>query len=203
MERMCPNTKGDFDGEMVEAENTTAWYMETEMRFSRSEFAKAFSEKISEEAKKRLWAYYTSKSKADAVRLIGLSGSVKQFSSSLLAISRRMGASSVRDLFAKEMLSEGTCLEVALIEDQSRVIDINGRFLESLIQKQGYKCALSGEPLEPNIAELDHITPHDAGGRHECGNVQWVHQEVNRMKGQMAQERFVYWCVAVARYFGG
>ena len=66
--------------------------------------------------------------------------------------------------------------------------------LKALLQKQCYKCAISGQHLEPSNASLDHVLPISKGGKHEIDNVQWVHQDINRMKGDMTMADFVEMC---------
>ena len=74
-----------------------------------------------------------------------------------------------------------------------------------LFQKQGCKCALSGEPLHftrlrtnfnrYTTASLDRIDPSKP---YEMGNVQWVHKEINMMKGRLSQSDFIGWCRRIA-----
>lgn len=63
--------------------------------------------------------------------------------------------------------------------------------LRQLLEQQGYKCALSGLTLEPDTAALDHVVPISAGGSDMADNLQWVHRDVNRMKGTMDQGEFL------------
>lgn len=70
--------------------------------------------------------------------------------------------------------------------------------LENLVESQEYRCALCGEPLDPQTAALDHKTPVTRGGQHCIENVQWVTKAVNRAKNTMTNEEFVRLCKAVA-----
>lgn len=63
--------------------------------------------------------------------------------------------------------------------------------LRQLLERQSYKCALSGRSLEPDTATLDHIVPVSSGGNDTVENLQWLHQDVNRMKGTMEQAEFL------------
>jgi len=54
--------------------------------------------------------------------------------------------------------------------------------IEELWQQQKGKCALSGEPLEPNF-EVDHIIPFSYGGGNERGNLRLVDRDSNRRRG--------------------
>jgi hypothetical protein len=72
-----------------------------------------------------------------------------------------------------------------------------------LFEKQNRKCALTQIPLTfqkstvefDGTASLDRI---DSTKGYVAGNVQWVHKEVNLMKNQLTQERFVELCQKVA-----
>jgi hypothetical protein len=72
--------------------------------------------------------------------------------------------------------------------------------LKTLIEKQNYKCALSGINIsfEENTASLDRIN-NDIGYMLE--NVQWVHRTINYMKNVLPQNTFIEFCKAVARNF--
>lgn len=77
--------------------------------------------------------------------------------------------------------------------------DLEFEYLADLLIEQDFKCALSGLPLEAinlnNNASLDRI---DSSVGYVKGNVQWVLSEVNMMKQQYTQERFIEICCAVA-----
>jgi ribosomal protein S14 len=71
--------------------------------------------------------------------------------------------------------------------------------LADLLIEQDFKCALSGTPIQAmeisNNASLDRI---DSSKGYVKGNVQWVLSEINMMKQQYSQERFIELCCAVA-----
>ena len=69
-----------------------------------------------------------------------------------------------------------------------------------LVELQKYQCALTGLPLTPDDANLDHIVPIASGGKHEMGNVQVVHKIINRMKSTLPQNEFIQWCRCVAEF---
>ena len=71
-----------------------------------------------------------------------------------------------------------------------------------LIEKQKYRCALSGVELTPETAVLDHIVPITEGGGDDIDNLQWVHEEVNRMKGTMDNDQFIKTVKRIARWNG-
>jgi 5-methylcytosine-specific restriction endonuclease McrA len=74
------------------------------------------------------------------------------------------------------------------------------RDLRHLIEFQEYRCALSGVPLTPEVARLDHIKPVADGGNDLLENLQWVHEDVNRMKGSLSQDQFIKWCSMIASW---
>ena len=55
--------------------------------------------------------------------------------------------------------------------------------LKELIEKQNYKCALTGDIISFNDnIELDHILPTSRKGTNELSNVRWVTKQANRLK---------------------
>jgi hypothetical protein len=72
------------------------------------------------------------------------------------------------------------------------------QFMQELLEKQNFKCALSGEEItleyeqnHPITASLDRI---DSFKGYLPDNVQWVHKEVNFMKINNTDEKFFEWC---------
>lgn len=72
--------------------------------------------------------------------------------------------------------------------------------LYKLAKDQEFRCALSGLPLEPSDAALDHIVPVAKGGTDEIGNLQWVHSVINKMKGSLDNDEFVAMCRKVSQW---
>lgn len=78
-----------------------------------------------------------------------------------------------------------------------------------LLEKQDYKCALSGIPLimsksfskdrtnqaSSTTASLDRI---DSSKGYILGNVQWVHKDINIMKNKFNNDYFIHVCKSVA-----
>lgn len=69
-----------------------------------------------------------------------------------------------------------------------------------LLQKQEYKCALSGLPIKfinstNKTASLDRINS-DKG--YTIDNIQWVHKKINHMKMEMNQQEFIETCKLVS-----
>lgn len=70
--------------------------------------------------------------------------------------------------------------------------------LLSMFNEQGGKCAYSDlELVLGKNAELDHIVAKSKGGCNNVENVQWVHQKVNRMKGDLSEAEFKELCKLV------
>jgi hypothetical protein len=66
---------------------------------------------------------------------------------------------------------------------------------------QNRTCVLSGVRLtfgkRGNTASLDRI---DSSEGYVEGNVQWVHSEINRMKGRLSDKNFVEMCRKVVKW---
>lgn len=79
---------------------------------------------------------------------------------------------------------------------------VSKEYLWSLIQKQNYKCALTGQSIQfsvkniKNTASLDRI---DSSIGYIKGNVQWVHKDINLMKHKFSQEYFIQMCKLVSK----
>lgn len=69
-----------------------------------------------------------------------------------------------------------------------------------IVERQGYRCALSGRQLTPESACADHIRPLSAGGSDSSDNCQVLDEQVNRAKGTMATDDFVRMCIEVTSY---
>lgn len=72
-----------------------------------------------------------------------------------------------------------------------------------LLEKQKKLCNLSGLPLEVQTFELDHIVPRCENGSNTIDNLQFLHRDVNRMKGRLSQDRFIALCCAIAKHSVG
>ena len=72
--------------------------------------------------------------------------------------------------------------------------------IRRLVEIQGFRCALTGIELTPEDANLDHIVPIAAGGKHVMGNVQVVHKVINRMKSTLPKDEFIEWSRRVVAY---
>jgi hypothetical protein len=79
----------------------------------------------------------------------------------------------------------------------------------SLYEQQGGLCALSGVPIafatqaskqRQKTASLDRI---DSSKGYVLENIQWVHKQINYMKGKMLLPELVEWCKAITSTQGG
>lgn len=71
-----------------------------------------------------------------------------------------------------------------------------------LLERQEFKCALTGRKLTPEDCSLDHIVPVSQGGNHTLDNVQLVCVEANMAKGTLSMQRFISLCRDVLRHQG-
>jgi len=76
------------------------------------------------------------------------------------------------------------------------------------IEQQEYRCALTGVPItfpksssapERYTASLDRV---DSSGAYTAGNIQWVHKDINIMKGALTEPYFIELCRKVVQYGG-
>lgn len=82
------------------------------------------------------------------------------------------------------------------------IFDIDIEYAWYLFISQNRKCALSGLDiyLSPNLkkkrnsASLDRIN-NDLG--YIYGNVQWLHKDVNNIKGSMSKDLMLYYCKSI------
>lgn len=77
---------------------------------------------------------------------------------------------------------------------------VTAKALKQLIDDQGYRCALTGMRLTPELAAADHSIPLSRGGAHEMQNLQVVHRDVNAAKGTMTTEEFIEMCRHVTEW---
>ena len=89
--------------------------------------------------------------------------------------------------------------------------DLSIEYIWDLFLKQNRKCALSGVYLEWGgshhdnkfsktskiTASLDRI---DSTKGYVIGNVQWIHKDLNFMKQDLDEQRFIKWCGLVAKH---
>jgi len=89
----------------------------------------------------------------------------------------------------------------------NRKVELDLDYLWTLFLEQNERCALSGIKLDPWVsnnrkqgrrmtASLDRI---DSNKDYVRGNVQWVHKDINKLKTDFSQDKFIELCKAVAK----
>lgn len=69
-----------------------------------------------------------------------------------------------------------------------------------LFRRQEGRCELSGMKIVLNdTASLDRI---DSAKGYTDGNVQWLHKDINRLKSDWPEDRFIEMCGMVTKYVG-
>jgi len=85
-------------------------------------------------------------------------------------------------------------------EQRGIAISVSIEEIDKLYEQQDRKCALSGEPLSFKIREttasLDRI---DNSKGYVAGNIQWVHKDVNKLKGTFSQARLIDLCKRITK----
>jgi 5-methylcytosine-specific restriction endonuclease McrA len=83
-------------------------------------------------------------------------------------------------------------------QTRARSSSLTARQALEMVERQQYRCAISGRPLTPENAALDHIVPVARGGQHAAENVWVVDAQVNAAKGTLTMEEFLAVCRDVA-----
>lgn len=78
--------------------------------------------------------------------------------------------------------------------------NVTNEGIARLLEVQAYRCALTGRPLQPEDASLDHIVPVSRGGPHRMENVQVLHTAVNRAKAALTTAEFISLCREVVTW---
>lgn len=74
--------------------------------------------------------------------------------------------------------------------------------IKKLLEKQEYKCVYTGKKLIPGKnASIDHIVPKSKGGNNSIKNLQWVDEQVNRIKNDMTHYEFITFCKLISNSF--
>ena len=86
--------------------------------------------------------------------------------------------------------------------------DLTKEYIVDLINKQDFKCALSNLPIEirklwhGNITQTASLDRIDNTKGYIIGNVQWLHKDINFMKGVLTQEKFIGLCKLISSKCG-
>ena len=81
-----------------------------------------------------------------------------------------------------------------------KLATVTAKAILNLVERQNYRCAISGRELTPQTASLDHILPLARGGEHGIHNLWAVHHQINTAKGTMTLDEFVAMCRDVVRH---
>lgn len=98
-------------------------------------------------------------------------------------IAKKLGFRSIQDVCQKPKAERATSSD-----------------LMDLLKKQDYKCALTGVVLTPKNANIDHIFPRSQGGSDLPSNLQWIVDNINKMKGSLDQSTFIELCGMVWKH---
>ena len=77
---------------------------------------------------------------------------------------------------------------------------ITAKKVMQLVERQRYRCALTGRELTPSTASLDHKMPLSRVGQHSMSNLWIVHREINAAKGTMTIDEFIALCREVSEH---
>jgi hypothetical protein len=154
--------------------------MEKEIGFSCEKHQKSFS-LLTQRQKQYVAAYMKTGSPTLVAKELKLSGSAKGVGKRLAQIAKEMGLSSIRELKPNKQATQSATASQLLQK----------------IEKQRFRCALSGIKLIPETAQLDHIKPISEGGTNEIHNLQWLDRQINKAKGTMSQDEFIKMCKLV------
>jgi len=70
----------------------------------------------------------------------------------------------------------------------------------ALWKSQGGLCGITGDPLDPKTAHLDHILPKARGGDNSLLNLRWTTPEANRLKRALLDDELLQLCLKVLRH---
>lgn len=81
--------------------------------------------------------------------------------------------------------------------------DITMEHIGDLFEEQGGRCILSGIELTlkkhtKDTTQTASLDRKDSSKGYVVGNLQWVHKDLNRLKGTFSQEEFILLCKQVA-----
>ena len=88
--------------------------------------------------------------------------------------------------------------ETAMRESETAMLSVTD--LRDLLEKQNYRCAVTGAPLTPENVGLDHIVPITRGGANSIKNCQFVLATINAAKGTHTSREFIELCHRVAEH---
>ena len=134
------------------------------------------------------------------VRQVAIAAKVHYSSAaeSLSAVARKLGFDCLRSLVSEYGVIEEKTAKVKEVKPR-RDKPLIRKIIE-IVEKQEFRCALSGVPLLPETSTLDHKQPVSLGGTDDVDNLQWLSTEVNKAKNNMPNEDFILMCKRVAAW---
>ena len=60
-----------------------------------------------------------------------------------------------------------------------------------LLEKQEYKCAITGRELTPENTTAEHITPLRSGGKHGLDNIYLVDDKASKIKRYLTEDEVI------------
>lgn len=68
----------------------------------------------------------------------------------------------------------------------------NAKLLKDLLEKQAYRCPITGRLLTPGVnTSIDHIVPRSKGGSNDFNNLQWVDYNANVAKAELSLDELI------------
>ncbi|AFM14210.1 hypothetical protein Turpa_3576 [Turneriella parva DSM 21527] len=72
----------------------------------------------------------------------------------------------------------------------------------SLLERQNYRCALSGRELTPENTDAEHILPLDSGGSHTPQNIYLIVRDAARLKRHLTEAQVIDLCFDILKTRG-
>jgi hypothetical protein len=94
------------------------------------------------------------------------------------------------------LLSRVNMEKLVVVKDRKRLFPRAWR--EAKLAEQGFKCAITGQPLTMSNAEGGHIKAHANGGRTTYDNLAMIDAKINKEMGTMSIEQYKELLMAVA-----
>lgn len=72
----------------------------------------------------------------------------------------------------------------------------------ALLEKQQYRCALSGRELNPVSTDAEHIQPLEHGGQHIPENIYLIVRDAARLKRHLTEAQVIELCFDILKTRG-
>lgn len=72
----------------------------------------------------------------------------------------------------------------------------------ALLEKQQYRCALSGRELTPENTDAEHILPLEHGGQHTLENIYLIVRDAARIKRHLTEAQAIGLCFDILQTRG-